>query len=99
MTSAFLVFRCFTFHLGWNAITSPGPREHCWHTGCDGARMPGDFDNAAYVDAAAALIELPLDPAHRPGVILNLQRIAAMAALFMDFPLPEETEPAPVYEP
>jgi hypothetical protein len=57
------------------------------------------FDAEAYVDAAAKLIGLPIDPAHRPGVILNLERIAQMAALVMEFPLPEETEPAPVYTP
>ena len=54
-------------------------------------------DAETYVDAAAALIGLPLDPAHRPGVILNIERIAQMAALIMAFPLPEETEPAPVF--
>ncbi len=57
------------------------------------------FDAAIYVDAAAALIGLPLDPAHRPGVILNIERIAEMAALVMAFPLPDETEPAPVFLP
>jgi hypothetical protein len=57
------------------------------------------FDAEAYVDATARLIGLPIDPAHRPGVVLNLQRIAQMAALVMEFPLPEETESAPVYEP
>ncbi len=57
------------------------------------------FDAAAYVDAAAALIGLPLDPAHRPGVILNVQRIAEMAALVMAFPLPDDVEPAPVFRP
>jgi hypothetical protein len=57
------------------------------------------FDVASYVDAAAALNELPLDPAHRPGVILNMQRIAEMAALIMAFPLPDDTEPAPVFRP
>jgi hypothetical protein len=35
------------------------------------------------VDAAAALIGLPLDPAHRQGVILNMHCIADMAALVM----------------
>jgi hypothetical protein len=55
------------------------------------------FDAAAYVDAAAALIGLPLDPAHRAGVILNMQRIAEMAALVMSFPLPDGVEPAPVF--
>jgi hypothetical protein len=57
------------------------------------------FDADAYVDAAAALIGLPIDPAHRPGVVLNLERIAQMAALVMDFPLPDEIEPAPVFRP
>ena len=57
------------------------------------------FDAKAYVEAAAQLVGLSLDPAHLPGVILNLERIAEMAGLVMDFPLPEETEPAPVYEP
>ena len=57
------------------------------------------FDAEAYVDAAAKLIGLPIDPAHRPGVVLNLERIAQMAALVMAFDLPEETEPAPVYVP
>jgi hypothetical protein len=56
-------------------------------------------DHEAYVDAAAALIGLPIDPAHRPGVIVNLERIAQMAALVMEFALPEEAEPAPVFRP
>jgi hypothetical protein len=57
------------------------------------------FDAEAYVDAAAKLIGLPIDPAHRPGVVMNLERIAQMAALVMAFELPEETEPASVYTP
>jgi len=57
------------------------------------------FDAAAYVDAAAALTRLPLDPTHRLGVILNMQRIAEMAALVMAFPLPDDVEPAPVFRP
>jgi hypothetical protein len=57
------------------------------------------FDAQAYVDAAAALIGLPIDPAHRPGVVLNFERLAQMAALVMEFPLPDEAEPAPVFRP
>jgi Protein of unknown function (DUF4089) len=57
------------------------------------------FDAEAYVDAAAALIGLPIDPAHRPGVVVNLDRIAQMAALVMEFTLPDEAEPAPVFRP
>jgi hypothetical protein len=57
------------------------------------------FDSEAYVDAAAALIGLTIDPAHRPGVVVNLERIAQMAALVMEFPQPDEAEPAPVFRP
>jgi len=57
------------------------------------------FDAEAYVDAAAALIGLPIDPAHRPGVAINLERLAQMAALVMEFPMPDEAEPAPVFRP
>ena len=56
-------------------------------------------DIAAYVDSAAEVIGLTLDPAHRPGVILNFGRIAEMAALVIEFPLPDDCEPAPVYVP
>ncbi len=56
-----------------------------------------DFDPDAYIDAAAALIGLPIDPAHRPGHVLNLRRLAEMAALVTAFPLPDDSEPAPVF--
>jgi hypothetical protein len=61
------------------------------------ADRPSDVE--VYVDAAAVLIGLPLDPAHRPGVIINMQRIAEMAALVMAFSLPDEIEPASVFRP
>ena len=57
------------------------------------------FDIEAYIDPAAALVGLPIDPAHRPGIVLNLGRIAEMAALVMAFPLPDDIEPAPVFGP
>jgi len=52
-----------------------------------------------YMDQAAALIGLKLDPEHRPGVLLNLERIAEMAHLVMTFPLPDDCEPAAVFTP
>jgi hypothetical protein len=52
-----------------------------------------------YVEAAAQAIGLPLDEAHLPGVVLHMERLAAMAALVAEFPLEEEAEPAPVYRP
>ena len=58
---------------------------------------PETGDLETYVDAAAAMLGLALDPAHRPGVVTNLRRIVEMAALVNDFPLPEDCEPAPVF--
>ena len=57
------------------------------------------FDPDSCITAAAGMIGLSIDPEHRPGVVLNLQRIAQMAALVMEFPLPDDTEAAPIYRP
>jgi hypothetical protein len=56
-----------------------------------------DFDARRYVAAAAPLLNLPLTEEQLPGVILNLERIAAMAALVLEFPLGDASEPAPVF--
>ena len=61
--------------------------------------MAEPFDAEAYLDAAAAALGLPIAPEHRPGVLANLERIAGMARLLAEFPLPAEIEPAPVYRP
>ncbi len=52
-----------------------------------------------YVDRTAELINLPLDPEHRPGVVVNFERIVAIAQLVSEFPLPPEIEAASVFEP
>ena len=54
-------------------------------------------DIEALADASAAAIGLPLAHEHRPGVLLNLERIAALAQSLMEFPLGEDVEPAPVF--
>ena len=54
---------------------------------------------AASVDRAAELIDLPLDPEHRPGVIENMEKIAEIAKLVTEFPLPDTIEPAPIFDP
>lgn len=57
-----------------------------------------EFDD--YLDAAAALIGLlPIAAEHRPGVLLNLERLKAMAVLVEGAPLDREAEPAPIYRP
>ncbi|MBF2001518.1 MAG: DUF4089 domain-containing protein [Synechococcales cyanobacterium C42_A2020_086] len=57
------------------------------------------LDIAQLVDLMAELLQLPIAPDYRPGVIANLQRTADIAQLVMEFPLPEEIEIAPVFDP
>lgn len=56
-------------------------------------------DLEVYVDQAASLIELPLRPEHRPGVVENFERIAQIAQLVTAFPLPEDVEAGPTFQP
>ncbi|WP_442928009.1 DUF4089 domain-containing protein [Microcoleus sp. A2-D2] len=52
-----------------------------------------------YVDRTSEMINLPIKPEHRPGVVVNFERIAAIAQLVTEFPLPPEIEAAPVFQP
>ena len=52
-----------------------------------------------YVIAAAAALELPIAPAHLPGVILNFERLAGIAAAVNGFALGPADEPGPRWEP
>ncbi len=52
-----------------------------------------------YVKAAAAALELPLAPAHLPGVLVDFGRLAAIAAQVNAFDLGPEDEPGPRWEP
>ncbi len=61
--------------------------------------MTDPTDSAECVDRIASLVGLPLNPDHRPGVVVNFERIQTIAQLVMEFPLPEEIEAAPVFEP
>jgi hypothetical protein len=51
----------------------------------------------AYARQAAALVGLTLDPAHLPGVAMNIALAARMAALVEARPLAKADEPAPVF--
>jgi len=57
------------------------------------------FDADAYARQAAAILGIPLSDAQRPGVVANLTRTAEQARSLMDFELPDERQPAPVYRP
>jgi hypothetical protein len=53
----------------------------------------------AYVDAAAAALDLPLSPAHRPGVLRYFALAAEMAALVNGLPLAVHDEAAEAFVP
>jgi hypothetical protein len=53
----------------------------------------------AYVDAAAAALQLPLSPAHRPGVLSYFALAAGMAELVDAHPLVITDEPAETFVP
>lgn len=62
--------------------------------------MPNpDFDPARYLEAAAPLLQLPLVPEYKPGIVANLERLHELAQLLLDFPLPDTCEPLPEFEP
>ena len=52
----------------------------------------------ALVDAAASALALPVDPAWKPAIKANLQVTLRLGALVAEFELPDEAEPAPVFE-
>jgi hypothetical protein len=50
-----------------------------------------------FVDAGAQALDLKLEPAWKGAVKTNLEVTLALAALFADFPLPDDAELAPVF--
>lgn len=57
------------------------------------------FDAEAFMDAAAAAMGLEIAPEWRPAVLDNLIRSRQIAKAVLDFPLPDEIEPASVFKP
>jgi hypothetical protein len=54
---------------------------------------------AELVDLLAQLIELDIAPDYRLGVVANFERTATIARLVMEFPIPDNGEVAPVFQP
>ena len=50
-----------------------------------------------FVDASADALGLKIEPALRGALKANLATTFALAALFADFPLPDDAEPAPIF--
>ncbi|MBW4426093.1 MAG: DUF4089 domain-containing protein [Nostoc desertorum CM1-VF14] len=58
-----------------------------------------EFDVGEYVDQMALLLDLEIRDEYRDGVVANFERISAIANLVNSFPLAEDIEVAPVFEP
>jgi len=52
----------------------------------------------ALVDAAARVLALPIEPEWKPAIRANLQITLRLAAVVAEFELPDEAEPAPIFE-
>ncbi|NEQ24343.1 MAG: DUF4089 domain-containing protein [Microcoleus sp. SIO2G3] len=61
--------------------------------------MEKDIDLAAYIEQMSEILDLPIDPEYRPSVMKNVASICAIATLVTDFPLTEDIEASPVFQP
>jgi hypothetical protein len=50
-----------------------------------------------FIEAAARVLALPIEPQWRAAIEANLEMNLRMAAFVTEFALPDETEPAPVF--
>jgi hypothetical protein len=55
-------------------------------------------DLDALIEAAAKALRLPIEPAWKPAIKGNLAVSLRLAAIVEEFELPDEAEPAPVFE-
>ena len=62
------------------------------------APLPDHDALGAAVDAMLPLLGLAMEPDWRPQVVANLKAVSFAARLFLEFPLPDELEPAPRFE-
>lgn len=62
------------------------------------APSPDDDAFGTAVDAMLPVLGLSMEPEWRPQVVANLMAVSNAARLFLEFPLPDELEPAPRFE-
>jgi hypothetical protein len=58
--------------------------------------MISDVD--AFIESGTRLLQLPIEPTWAPAIRANLEVVLRLAALVAEFDLPDEAEPAPVFE-
>ena len=59
---------------------------------------PEQDTHDAYIDAAASVLALPIAPLWKPAIKANLQVTLRLATVVAELELPDEAEPAPVFE-
>lgn len=59
------------------------------------SKIPDPLDS--YIDAVGNALALPIEAAWKPAVRANLDITLRLARLVDEFPLPDESEPAPVF--
>lgn len=52
-----------------------------------------------FVNVMSEVVALPIPDEYQENVVANFERIQTIAQLVLEFPLPEEIEIAPVFEP
>lgn len=57
------------------------------------------FDSKVYVQQTLQLLELSVPVAQLPSVVENFERVRTIAQPVLDFPLPDDLEAAPQFEP
>lgn len=60
--------------------------------------MPSSNSLDNYIDAAAQILDLRIAPEWKSTVRLNMENTLKLARLVQEFPLPDEIEPATIYE-
>lgn len=91
---------------------TPDPAETLSHADATGAEDAPKINAApphgnglsaaaldAFMNAASVALDLPLDPAYRPGILRYLGLAAAMARQLDQIPLSERVEPAVRFTP
>ncbi|MEO1510306.1 MAG: DUF4089 domain-containing protein [Cyanobacteria bacterium J06633_23] len=63
------------------------------------SQQASSFDATAYVQQSAQLLNLSIPPDHMDSMVENFERIQAIAQPVLDFPLPDNLEAAPRFEP
>lgn len=59
----------------------------------------GQFEPQVYVRQMAQLLGLSLNQETEPGVIANITQLQTVAQKVLDFPLPDNLEAGPTFEP